>query len=92
VQVLGAAGNELLHQRHADALRRAALHLALDQVGLTARPTSWAATSRSTRVRPSSQSTFGQMRAPAEGGIGLALPVRVERVVGGSKVPSALST
>ena len=31
VQVLGAAGDVLLHQRHADALGDAALDLALDQ-------------------------------------------------------------
>jgi hypothetical protein len=53
---------DLLHQREPEALRGAALDLALDRCGLIALPTSCAVPIQTTRVRPSSTSTSATTR------------------------------
>ncbi len=81
VQVLALAGEELLHQREAEALRRAALDLAFDQRRID-RPADV--------VRADETQHFDapelhvdldlrHMRAGAEHGVRIALPVLVER-------------
>ncbi len=81
VQVFRAAGNELLHQRHAEALRDAALHLALDQqrVDRLADIMRGDELQRPDIAEASVDLDDRQMRGIAELGIGFALAVGVER-------------
>ena len=81
VQILGAAGDVFLHQRHADALRDAALDLALDQqrVDRLADIMRGGDLDQLHRAELEVDLELGDLRAVAVDGIGLALALGVER-------------
>ena len=81
VQILGAAGDVFLHQRHADALRDAALDLAFDQqrVDRLADIVRGGDLDQLHRAELQVDLEFGDLRAIAIDGVGLALALGVER-------------
>ena len=81
VQILGAAGDVFFHQRHADALRDAALDLALDQqrVDRAADIVRGGDLHQLHRAELHVDFELGDLRAPAIDGIGFALALLVQR-------------
>jgi hypothetical protein len=89
VQVLAAPRNELLHERHAEALSHAALDLPLDEHGVhgAADIMRGKKADQPGRAQLQIDLHLGQMRAEPIDGIGVALPVRIQgrgrRIEGG---------
>ena len=81
VQILGAAGNVFLHQRHADALRDAALDLAFgkQRVDRLADIVRGGDLDQLHRAELHVDLELGDLRAIAVDGVGLALALGVER-------------
>ena len=87
MQVLGAAGDVFLHQRHADALRDAAFDLAFDEqrVDRLADIMGGGDLEQLDRAEADVDLELGDLRAEAVDGIGLALALRRRAaLVGGS--------
>ena len=81
MQVLAFAGNEFLHQREAEPLRRTAFDLSLDQHGIdgSADVVRGDQPNQLHRAKLDIDLDLGQMRAEAIDGIRVALTVSIER-------------
>ncbi len=86
MQVLGAAGNELLHQREAEALRDAAVDLALHQARVdgAADVVGGDHLAHLHGAEVEIDVDGGDLRGEAVGGVGAALALGVER--GGGRI------
>ena len=81
VEILALAGKEFFHQSHAQALRGAAFDLAFDESGIdgAANIVGGDDSKDAHGAEFDIDTDFGEMRAEAEDGVGIALAVFIER-------------